>query len=175
MNDGQLATADDWASFYVASRHVLGTYALALTGNEHAAEDLIQEVLVRMVQHRRCVEYGLAYVLKCMRNLAIDLRRAEGRQVDTVPLEDDRIAFVDTALENLIERESMQRLADTLRSLDPGKREILVLRLYGELSFREISTVLDKPIGTVTGQYARSLKRLREWHCGDLDHERGKH
>ena len=73
MDEDQITTPQAWASFYVANRQVLATYALALTGDEHAAEDLIQDVLVRIVQRRRPARKGRAYVLRCMRNLLIDM------------------------------------------------------------------------------------------------------
>ncbi len=96
MHEDQTTKAAAWASFYVDQRQVLTTYALALTGNEHTAEDLIQDVLVRIVQQRRPVRKARAYVLRCMRNLWIDRFRSERRQVDTVPLDNEDIAFIDT-------------------------------------------------------------------------------
>lgn len=162
LHEDHTVTPGTWASFYVAQRQVLTTYALALTGNEHAAEDLIQDVLVRIVQQQRPIRHARAYVLRCMHNLWIDHHRSKQRQVDTVPFENDAIAFIDTNLEGSSDCEAMQQLVDALKSLSQEEREIIVLKIYGDLKFKEISTILDQPIGTVTARYARGIKQLQE-------------
>lgn len=163
MHEDHTVKPGSWASFYVAQRQVLTTYALALTGDEHAAEDLIQDVLMRIIQNQQPVRHARAYVLRCMRNLWVDRHRSQNRQVDTVPLENDSVAFIDTTLDGSSNREAMQQLANALKSLKPQEREIIVLKVYGELKFKEISSILDQPMGTVTARYARGIKQLQDY------------
>jgi len=61
--------ARDWADFFLANQGPLVAYALSLVGELPAAEDLIQDVLVRMVRQNRPVRNAKAFVLRCMRNL----------------------------------------------------------------------------------------------------------
>ncbi|MFH1745538.1 MAG: sigma-70 family RNA polymerase sigma factor [Planctomycetota bacterium] len=171
---GQL-TAHAWAEFYLAQRQVLTAYALALTGNEPDAQDLLQDVLARMVREGHpAVRDARAYVLRCLRNLAIDRRRAVVVRGVAEPLDEDEIAFLDTRGNQADCDENAEQLKAALRALSSEQREVIVLRIYCELSFREIAEVLAKPLGTVTSHYRRGLEELR-LYCtsGDAHVSRG--
>jgi len=164
LHEDRTVTPGAWASFYVAHRHALAAYALALAGDEHSAEDLIQDVLVRIVQQQRPIHHARAYVMRCMRNQWIDDCRSKKRQVDTEPFDNNAVAFIDTNQENPADIDEMQQLTKALKLLMHEEREIIVLKVYGDLKFKEISRILDQPMGTVTARYARGIKKLQE-HC----------
>jgi RNA polymerase sigma-70 factor (ECF subfamily) len=62
----------------------------------------------------------------------------------------------------LIRKEQAALLQKGVRSLPEAARSVLVLREYGELSYQEIATVLDIPIGTVMSRLNYARNRLRE-------------
>ena len=148
-----------WAAFYLANRRALSTYALALTGNAADAQDLVQDALVRMVCKRRRAREARAYVMRCMRNLAIDRYRQSCSRPPERPLEGDCVAFIDGNAAT--DSDTLEQIRAALRSLPVGRREVIVLKIYAELSFSEIAEILKIPVGTAASHYARALDELR--------------
>ncbi|MBU0639780.1 MAG: sigma-70 family RNA polymerase sigma factor [Planctomycetes bacterium] len=148
-----------WTAFYLANRRSLGTYALSLTGNAADAQDLIQDTLLRMVRQNRPVQDARAYVLRCLRNLAIDRHRRAGRLPSVASLAGDGLAFMDA--DALTRQETFAGIRSALRTLPEQRREIIVLKVYAELSFREIAEILGIPPGTAASHYTRGLAEMR--------------
>ena len=139
---------------------MLAVYALSLTGNDADAQDLIQDVLVRLVRQGRRVEHPRAYVMRCLRNLAMDRRRAgrgvAGEAADVAALD---LCFLE---DREIEKdETTRQVRESLVALSEAQREVIVLRIYVELTFAEIAETLARPMGTVTSLYARGIEELR--------------
>ncbi|MFC1587441.1 RNA polymerase sigma factor [Planctomycetota bacterium] len=61
----------------------------------------------------------------------------------------------------LFQREDREILSRALAKLKPDSREILALKIDGNLSFKEIANLIYKPLGTVTWIYQQALKQLR--------------
>ncbi len=139
-----------------------------LTGSRDAAEDLLQETMVRVV--RAIHEYDHvgkfeSWLFRIAANLARDRARQRGRRGETAPLEvaAARAAGADDGgpEERLLRAERGEQLAAALELLSEGEREVLVLRHYSELSFREIADLLKIPLGTALARAHRGLQRLR--------------
>ncbi|MBN1492507.1 MAG: RNA polymerase sigma factor [Phycisphaerae bacterium] len=162
MSESVGSTARAWMAFYAEHRRAMASYALSLTGQVQDAEDLVQETLVRMVQLDQPVHHAKAFVFKSMRHLAIDRRRAAGRRPTMGTLDGIDATFIDTDLDDLVRRETARSVQRAMEALSPGQAEVVLLRVYAGLSFREIAAVLDRPMGTVTSEYARSLQRLQK-------------
>ncbi len=71
----------------------------------------------------------------------------------------DQTAGPETAL---IEKERVAQLQQAMQSLPEAARSVLVLREYGGLSYQEIASVLDVPVGTVMSRLNYARNRLRE-------------
>jgi RNA polymerase sigma-70 factor (ECF subfamily) len=101
-------------------------------------------------------------LLTIARNLCIDrLRSAEKRQRP----EQDMSVYADRAVsaeQELAGRQEIALLAQALEGLPEGQREAIAMYHLDGLSYREMSTVLDVPIGTVMTWLHRGRKRLRE-------------
>ena len=151
---------ETWSAFYLANRRALGTYAIALTGNTADAQDLVQDVLVRMIRQKRPAVDARAYVMRCLRNLAIDRRRQSRGRPSETPLEGDGLAFIDAGA--AADSDDIERVRAALGSLPVQRREVVVLKVYAELSFREIADILAIPAGTAASHYARALDEMRE-------------
>jgi RNA polymerase sigma-70 factor (ECF subfamily) len=103
------------------------------------------------------------------RNRAIDALRR--RRFEAPPLaepEDGRAAAAEiaetggpTPAEELMAREQAEQVRACLQRIPRGERDLLLLRFYGGLTFREAAAVLRRPLGTALWQGQRSLKRLR--------------
>ncbi|MEY9859293.1 RNA polymerase sigma-70 factor (sigma-E family) [Catenulispora sp. GAS73] len=150
---------------YVASRGAaLLRLALMLTGDRHLAEDLTQDVLVRVYGRWSRVS-GMtqvdAYVRRTLVNTHVSWRRR--RSSGEVPLAEPSDAARagaagDDGSEAAADRDQAWRL---LATLPRRQRAVLVLRYYEDLSDREIAEVLGCSAGTVRSQASRALATLR--------------
>ena len=148
-----------WAAFFVRYRAALGAYALSLTGNEADAEDLIQDVLVRMVRERREIDNARAYVMRCMRNRSIDLRRSPAGRREQMP--DGGVGLLDSNLDDLGERERVKQIRAALVRLSEEQREVIVLKTYCDMTFGQIAEILGQPPGTTASHFRRGIERLQ--------------
>jgi RNA polymerase sigma-70 factor (ECF subfamily) len=160
LRDGDI---DAFEEIFNTCRRPLLAYIAALTGDHHLAEDVVQDTFVKLAQRRRRIrpEKGVrAWLYRVARNRAIDLMRRRGREVtgDTAP--EDR-GGARGPVEELARREREEKLRTSLASLPEKERDLLVLRFFGDLSFKEIARVVRRPLGTVLWQVHRSLAKLR--------------
>ena len=153
--DGQL-----WAEFFLEHRRALTAYALTLAARPADAEDLIQDVLVRMVREQRPVHNARAYVFRCLRNLAIDRRRSAAARPDAAAAAAESSLFASEAVD-AEHAEALAQLQAALDGLHPRQREVVAMKTYCELTFREIAEIVGEPLGTVTSRYRRGLEELR--------------
>jgi RNA polymerase sigma-70 factor, ECF subfamily len=155
----------------VQYQHRLLRYLLYLTGDREMAEDLFQEtwmrVLVRGSQFNGNSRFD-TWLFTIARNLVIDLRRKRTTSSLEALCEngdDDRpfeVPADDPSPLDLYEsRESGQRIAEALLSLEPLHREVLVLRFHEEMSLEEIASVTRAPLSTVKSRLYRGLAALK--------------
>jgi RNA polymerase sigma-70 factor (sigma-E family) len=151
----------EFSAYFAARRQRLMRTAYLLTGDHHAAEDLVQTALARVyAAWRRIRRDGSidAYVRRTLVNAHLGLwrrawRRLE-RSTDQVP---DEAAPV-------VERSVLdERVRDAIRRLAPRQRAVVVLRYYEDLSEADIADALGCSTGTVKSTAARSLVKLREY------------
>lgn len=152
------ASAEAWATFYRQNRSALHAYALSLAPTAADAHDLLQDVLVQLVHRRPPADNPRAYVLCCLRHLAIDRWRAAARRPEPLALADVP-ALLAVPEDRLDDEQRLLRAA--LLELPNARREVIVLKTYAELTFQEIAAVLERPVGTVTSDYARGVQMLR--------------
>ncbi|MDE1160612.1 MAG: sigma-70 family RNA polymerase sigma factor [Acidobacteriaceae bacterium] len=152
-------------------QHRLMRYLMFLTGKREVAEDLFQEVWIRVL--RRGAQYnGKArfdtWIFTIARNLVIDLSRKrtmssldEMRDVG----EDERPFEIaedgPSPLAQFESREDAAELAEVLLKLEPSYREVLSLRFHEELSLEEIANVTAAPLSTVKSRLYRGLAALK--------------
>lgn len=148
---------EQWAAFYQMHRRALTAYAISLSGNEADAADLIQDVLLEMCK-RSVPSSALPFVMRSLRNRAIDLyRRSRGAASFAASA-----SLVDDACADLAERERAIRVREALSRLSGEQREVVVLKVYSGLTFREVAETMNCPIGTAASHYSRGMKRLSE-------------
>ena len=145
--------------------HLDDAYTLAryLVRDEHDAQDLVQDAVLRAIRYFDGYREGdaRAWLLAIVRNCCMTwLRRQGGVQkvsfdVATLSLADPRETDA-----RAIQRSERAALARALDALPDEFREVIVLREIQELSYKEISDVVGVPIGTVMSRLARGRKRL---------------
>jgi RNA polymerase sigma-70 factor (ECF subfamily) len=152
-------------------QHRLMRYLMFLTNKREVAEDLFQEVWIRVL--RRGSQYnGKArfdtWIFTIARNLVIDLSRKrtmasldemrEGGD-DERPFEiaEDSLS----PLEHFEGRENAEEVATVLQTLEPSYREVLTLRFHEEMSLEEIASLTQAPLSTVKSRLYRGLAALK--------------
>jgi RNA polymerase sigma-70 factor (sigma-E family) len=150
---------DELADFVRARYPQLLRRAYLLTGNQLAAEDLVQEALARCCAawRRHPITEPDAYVQRIMVNVLISrsrLRRFRESTTDAVPEPETLDATSQHA-----DRDAVWR---ALLATAPRQRAVLVLRFYEDMTEREIATCLNVTVGTVRSQTAKGLARLRQ-------------
>ena len=148
-------------------------YLLRLTGRADAADDLFQEVFLKLVKNPSACGEGdkfRAWLFTVARNAAMDrFRRDAARREAPLEGEDGRPGPADLIAsaepgpaEAFYGKERERRIEAALASLSEDQREVFYLRHYSQLSFREIAELLKVPIGTVLARMSRAAARLRE-------------
>jgi RNA polymerase sigma-70 factor (ECF subfamily) len=147
-------------------------------GRAPDAEDLVQEVFVRLVRTIETYEHDGRFEAWLFR-IAANLARDRARRLSRTPV----IASLDTASDGdgrgqeysqprLLARgaphdrletaEDVDRLQVALTRLPPAEREVVMLRHFSELSFAEIAQIMGTPLGTALARAHRGLAKLRQ-------------
>jgi RNA polymerase sigma-70 factor (ECF subfamily) len=152
-------------------QHRLMRYLMFLTSKREVAEDLFQEVWIRVL--RRGSQYnGKArfdtWIFTIARNLVIDLsRKRTMASLDEMREggEDERpfeiVQDGPSPLEQFQFRENAAELSTVMLTLEPSYREVLTLRFHEEMSLEEIATVTRAPLSTVKSRLYRGLAALK--------------
>jgi RNA polymerase sigma-70 factor (ECF subfamily) len=152
-------------------QHRLMRYLMFLTSKREVAEDLFQEVWIRVL--RRGSQYnGKArfdtWIFTIARNLVIDLsRKRTMASLDEMREggEDERpfeiVQDGPSPLEQFQFRENAAELSAVMLTLEPSYREVLTLRFHEEMSLEEIATVTRAPLSTVKSRLYRGLAALK--------------
>jgi len=152
----------EYADFVRSHTRVLLRSAYLLTGDQHLAEDLVQEALARThrawgrLQH---AEHATAYAHKVMYHAQVSLWRRR-RVAEVMP--GTLVERLDAPTGDLAE-EAAQRvmLRRALLALSPKQRAVIVLRYFEDRTEAEAAQLLGISISTVKTQGARALDRLR--------------
>ncbi len=158
----------------VRYQHRLLRYLLYLSGNREQAEDLFQEVwmrvLVRGSQYNGQARFE-TWLFTIARNLLIDQRRKrtmssldelfEGKSEDDRPMAFEVADGEPSPFDHFANLEDRQRISGALLELDTLHREVLVLRFHEELSLEEIAKVTKAPLSTVKSRLYRGMAMIR--------------
>ncbi|MFV0428643.1 MAG: RNA polymerase sigma factor SigE [Arachnia sp.] len=168
-------TAPTWAE--LVRDHSQRVYRLAyrLTGNRHDAEDLTQDVFVRVFKSINTFKPGTleGWLHRITTNLFLDsARRRQRIRIDALSSAPDHVWGTADSTEDLhLDGTLEPDVAQALGQLSPEQRVAVVLCDIEGLSYEEISEVLDVKLGTVRSRIARGRALLRE----DLAHRAPVH
>ena len=134
--------------------------AVALTRNQHDAEDAVQTALVRVAgrpQLLRDVACPWAYLLRMVRNEALAMARRRQRWATVSNLTD----LVTLRRVDELEQEETHRAVWTaLRALPPEQAEVVVLKIWETMTFAQIGQILETSPNTVASRYQAAMTKL---------------
>ena len=149
----------DFKGFYNEHRDKLFSYLMRLTGDYYLSNDILQESFTRYLEHygRHTRNVSLLYTIA--RNALTDhFRRSKS---DYYQVEDPEDIKTNQEHTLMIRQEYRQVLAG-IQKLDSDERDILALTLSGELSYREIASIVGISQGNVKVKVHRARMKLRE-------------
>lgn len=136
------------------------------------AEDLFQDTLIKVVSMIRSGKYNeegkfLPWVIRIARNLAIDYFRKMQRNPLQRESEDYDIfnsaqRAEESAEEEIIRDENARYIKELIQQLPAKQREVLIMRSYADLSFKEIADLTNVSINTALGRMRYALLNLKK-------------
>jgi RNA polymerase sigma-70 factor (ECF subfamily) len=145
-------------------------YAMALSRNPDSASDLVQETYLRAAtaRHKLRVDSNVkSWLFTILRNLWLNQLRKARLAPEEFDFDlDERLPHGGDEYSSnphgiYVKKMQVERMREAVSRLPSHFREIVILREYEELSYQEISTILQCPIGTVMSRLARARSRLR--------------
>jgi RNA polymerase sigma factor (sigma-70 family) len=156
------------------SRHKSRIYTsiYLLVKDEYLAEDIFQDTFIKVIKTLKAGRYNeegkfLPWVLRIGHNLVIDHFRREKRK-PTITNSDgfdifDVIGVYDESMEEkMVKQQTHDDLKQLIHLLPSEQKEVLIMRHYGELSFKEIADLTDVSINTALGRMRYALNNLRK-------------
>lgn len=139
-------------------------YVVSRLGSPSDAADVLQEVFVRLVRDRRAlgsVENLTAFAFVVARNEVNRWLGARRRRGEAIAAASASTLFRQAESDDREAQEAAEVVVAALACLAPEDREIVELKTYAGLTFREIGEVLGRPLGTVAARYRSALDRMR--------------
>ncbi len=141
--------------FYDLTSKILYVSIHNIVKNRNAVEDLMQDTYMKFLENiDKCEidKYPQAYLIQIGKNNAINYYNKKKHQL----IDDDIIdIMVEQKEENRVE-------LDILNKLQELEKEIVTLHIVGALTFKEISVIVSKPLGTVLWIYNKAIKFLQK-------------
>jgi len=145
---------------------------MALPNDAGAAEDVVHDVFVTFAESAENFRLSgslKSYLTTCVVNRARDQIRAKGR----APMRLDGTGPVVSSSagpdQHIVSTERAKQLNDAIAKLPAEQRDVIVLRLKGEMKFKEIARLEGTSINTIQGRYRYGLDKLRSILNGELE------
>lgn len=154
----------------------LFSYIYFLVCDKDLADDVFQETFVKaivMMQQKRYVFSGKfsSWIMRIAHNYVIDLFRQEKKMnVSSIESGENSINVEKNMIEDNVEsvivcQQTRKEVKRMIEMLPQAQREIVYMRYYQELSFKEIADILDISINTALGRMRYALMNLRKMRC----------
>ena len=156
----ELAAPETWRSWIAGRAPTFLLYARQQTQSEEDARDLVQDALFESWRRSGPGVPDNALVFATIRRRAVDMARAAGSRAKRETAWAGGVP--DWFVPDPAAADTERALAAAVQSLPEPLREVLTLRIWGDLSFPEIATLTGAPLATANSRYRYALERLRE-------------
>ena len=147
-------------------------YILMIVKEKELAEDLFQDTFIKVINTIRSGSYKeegkfIQWAMRIAHNLIIDHFR-KAKRIPTIENRDDFDIFekvripVESIEEKIITEQIHQDVKKLIDYLPKEQREVLVMRHYGDMSFKDIAEVTNVSINTALGRMRYALINLRK-------------
>ena len=146
--------------YHAYGRGMFG-YVYTLLGTREDAEDVVQTVFVTLARlggRVASIRHPRTYLCRMARNEAYRLLKSRGKEPAT-PL--DMLVAEPRTESNVCAWIDATAATDALNQLDPLERDIVIMNVYDDMTFREIAQVTGRLLPTVATKYYRAITKLR--------------
>jgi RNA polymerase sigma-70 factor (ECF subfamily) len=155
-----VAINEDWKNCFSRLAPGLLLFARQWVRSTADAEDVVQEAFVKFWRRNHSIEKR-ALLYATVRSIALDFLRRDSRRARreaTAVAEADQLAQSHFAVED----ESQQALAAAVELLPNEQREVVVMKIWNDLTFSEIGTALGISQNTAASRYRYALAALKK-------------
>lgn len=150
----------------LVKRHYQGLYQVAwrYVGDHGGSDEVVQETFIkafRSLPQFRGESSFKSWVYRIAINTAKNLLRSRGQR-DTVDHDDVVLAFSERNFSNLEDGQTTELLKKAVDALPPRQKQVLELRVYDDLSFKEIADALECPFDTAKANYRHAIQNLKK-------------
>lgn len=153
--------SDRWTDWLEEQLAALILFARQWVPHRADAEDVVQEAFIRFWRSRDRAADPAAYFYSCVKHVALDWHRSRKRQArreEAAARSEDTTLFVGP----LEQSERRASIEDALHGLPESQREVMVMRIWGGLSFPQIASALRISDNTAKSRYRYALAKLSE-------------
>lgn len=137
-----------------------------MIGNKENAEDITSEFFIKLWEKSASYKPGSGHrgwMATIARNMTIDFIRKYKREELTDTFEDTAEGYSrSSSVEDQVVNQSL--IKDALETLSEKEREVIHMKVMGDMTLKEIAAVLEVPMGTVAWRYREAVNKLRR--CG---------
>ena len=139
-------------------------YFFRLTGNRNISDELLSDLFVKLLSGVRGFRGGSfeSWLFRIASNVFYDHLRAKQKQKKLLEVRKQQQLEAKPIEQKKSDIEQLDKLQIKLNKLDTQTRELIMLRYYSQLSFKELAQMRAEPIGTTLAKVHRGLKKLRE-------------
>jgi RNA polymerase sigma-70 factor (ECF subfamily) len=143
--------------------------AALITGNKAEAEDVLQEVFIKVWRSRNDFNPQKGKFVTWLYRITLNqcISNYRKKRFDSLPLDENLLPFADSITNNpleedLINKMEYEKLVKELSKMANKHKHVLVLRYFNDLSYNEIAEILEIPLGTVKSRIYTASKFLRK-------------
>ena len=152
---GQRNSGDEIERWHEQHAAVLVVFAASILGDRNKAEDAVQQVFLKLLQNPKPLTDVRPYLFSAVRNVALNMLRSESR---TVALDESEAWFDDAGSRDVLAEKTLRT---ALWAMPEEQRAVVVMHIWGELTFAEIAQILKTNANTVASRYRYAIERLR--------------
>lgn len=132
-------------------------FAMAITGERSQAQDAVHQVFLKLIQNGNLsrAEDKKAYVFACVRNAVLNERKHGDRETSL----DTETAWFSPPDRDYAREQDLRR---ALGTLSDDQRQVVILHVWGELTFSQIADLLSVSSNTIASRYRYALGKLRD-------------
>ena len=159
-------TLQELGAFVKANQDRLVRHAYFRLGNRQEAEDIVQEVMIRIYQekeNKQHIDRVTSYAFRMVFNACVDhLRKKTRNNFEQLNGLNVLVAIDGSNRETeIIAKEEFHRINQLLNSIPAKQAEVLRLRIIDELSFIEIAEIMKVPVTTIKSRFSYGIIKLR--------------
>ena len=150
---------DAFRLVYEQSKKGVFSIIISLVRNKTVTEDLMQDTYIKMIQKIRQYQKGRnfnAWLMQIAKHTALDYLRKAKKEFTYDPQEQ---AYIHASLKT---DPKTYDVLDLVEGLSEDEKQIVLLRAVAEYKFKDIASMVDKPLGTVLWIYNKAIKRLKK-------------